>query len=263
MCHPKYSIKLNREKEIHFWDWNRRKGLRWYSNQFPRNREGEQQVLGEITPCYAVLDEKDIREIKYLFPNVRLIFIARDLIERAWSALLMELRNSILGLDAGVFAKKNDESLSPKELQRIERDSNPDRYDDQYFMDRLMHSTHSSRSNYAKSLRLWLKHFSKDQLLILDYNDLSKKPRDLLKEVCRHIGLGKSDVYDKIKDSVLSERVNAATGKTRYSIRDSLRQKMISYLKPFAQDFNQLLSELGYDWRLCDYSSRSIDQKII
>jgi len=250
-------LSLPKQKEIHFWDWNRRKGLRWYSDQFSPKEGGvgrNTQMFGEITPCYAVLDEEKVCEIKYLFPNLKVIFIARDLVDRAWSALLMELRNSILGLDAGVFAKRNDESICPRELQRIERDSNPDRYDDQYFMDRLMHSTHSSRSNYAKSLRSWLKYFSKEQILILDYNDLSKKPRDLLHGVCAHLDI-KSDVYCEIPDSAISERVNAAAGKTRHSIRTSLRTKMVSYLKPFAQDFNELLSELGYDWRLCDYST--------
>ena len=244
---------------MHFWDWNRRKGLRWYSCQFPQQRE-DTSMLGEITPCYAVLDEKYICEIKNLFPKVKLIFIARDLVDRAWSALLMELRNNVKGLDAGVFAKGND-AINTRELEKIDRDSNPNQYDDSYFMDRLMHSTHSSRSNYAKSIRLWLKHFPKNQLLILDYNDVSSKPRDLLSEVCRHIGVDSDKYIQSFEDDTLSERVNAAAGKIRYTIKPSLRRKIISYLTPFAQEFNELLSELGYKWRLNDYSDECLNGK--
>lgn len=185
---------------------------------------------------------------------MKLIFIARDLVERAWSALLMELRNAVNGLDAGVFAK-NDDKIATRELEKIERESNPNKYNDSYFMDRLIHSTHNSRSDYAKSLRLWLKYFPKDQLLILDYNDVSKRPRDLLGKVCQHIGVDGEKYFESLKDDKLSERINAAAGKTRYNIRPSLRTKMISHLKPFAQNFNELLSELDYKWRLCDYSN--------
>ena len=65
------------KKEVHFWDWNRHKGLPWYALQFPEKERATEQKVGEINPCYSVLPEKDISEIKALFPNVKLIFIAR------------------------------------------------------------------------------------------------------------------------------------------------------------------------------------------
>ena len=58
------------------------------------------------------MDEKYICEIKALFPNIKLIFIARELVPRAWSALLMELRNSVIGLEAGVFETSDNGSIS-------------------------------------------------------------------------------------------------------------------------------------------------------
>ena len=211
-------------------------------------------LYGEFTPCYAVLEERHILEIKTLFPDVKLIFLARDMVDRAWSALLMELRNAVNGLDQGAFAQ-SDDKMNPKELERLNRESNPNKYDDDYFMDRLQHSTHSSRSNYAKSLRLWLKHFSNDQLLILDYNDVSKKPRELISSVCQHIGVDEKRTSTSLSDEKLSSRVNAAAGSIRHEIRPSLRKKMEEYLKPFAKDFNVLLTELGYNWKLKDYSN--------
>ena len=70
------NIILPAKKEVHFWDWNRRKGLKWYANQFQKKTRDDQKV-GEINPCYAVLREKDVLEIKSLFPNLKLVFVAR------------------------------------------------------------------------------------------------------------------------------------------------------------------------------------------
>jgi len=203
------------------------------------------------------LDEKYICEIKALFPNIKLIFIARELVPRAWSALLMELRNSVIGLEAGVFETSDNGSITnsnssrnKREMDKLEQQCNPNQYDDSYFMDRLMHSTHTSRCNYSKSLRLWLKHFPKEQLLIINYKDISNKPRSVLKQVCQHINIDYESFIDSIDDEKLQERINV--GKTKEIIRPTLLKKMEDYLKHFTEDFNELLVELGYTWKLED-----------
>jgi len=48
-----------------------------------------------------------IAEVRYLFPDAKLVFLARDLVDRAWSAILMELRNSVRGMEAGEFEDKS------------------------------------------------------------------------------------------------------------------------------------------------------------
>jgi len=89
--------------------------------------------------------------------------------------------------------------------------------------------------------------------LLLNYDDVSSRPRDLLKEVLSFIGT--SNETDKlIKNSELSTRYNAASDpKLRQVIRPGLRKKMEQYLSPFARDFNELLEELGYSWRINAY----------
>jgi len=249
--HPGLSLPV--QKEVHFWDWNRRKGLDWYSNQFPSETSKEPLVRGEITPCYVVLEEHYIREIKTLFPRVKLIFIARDPVERAWSALLMELRNAVRGMEAGKFSI--DDNANKRSLDKFNRDADPEKYNDSYFMERLMHSSHTKRSDYATSLRLWLDHFSKDQLLILNFRDISEKPRDFIKEITRFIGVESETFLNSISDDDLSQRINSATTTTS-SLRPALRTKIQGYLESFLKDFNALLNELGYSWRLADDCSK-------
>ncbi len=49
-------------------------------------------LSGDITPAYSMLNEELIERIAARFPNARVIFIARDPVERAWSQLSMGVR---------------------------------------------------------------------------------------------------------------------------------------------------------------------------
>ncbi len=109
-------------KELHFWDWYHRKGYDWYVDQFDHRRAcsssagesaggggnamaagGEERdddecevdngrrirrlrqrpkLYGEITPCYVALPPCTIAEIGRCHPDVKLVFIARDLVDR-------------------------------------------------------------------------------------------------------------------------------------------------------------------------------------
>mmetsp|Transcript_37267 Transcript_37267/g.111592 ORF Transcript_37267/g.111592 Transcript_37267/m.111592 type:complete len:260 (+) Transcript_37267:610-1389(+) len=253
--HPK--LCLPEQKELHFWDWHRRRGLSWYSEQFrfadKANKSKLPDILcGEITPCYITLPETDICEIKALFPDVKLIFLVRDLVDRAWSALLMELRNAVRGVQLGKF--DIEDRVDQRQIDKLDRESDPARQTDDYFMERLTHSTHTERSDYAKGLIRWLKYFSKDQLIILDYEQISRQPKELLEKICEHIGIESASLFNVLSAKDMSTKVNAATGTTsNQAMRPSLRRKMENHLRPMAREFNLLLDELAYDIRISEY----------
>lgn len=274
--HP--DLSLPEKKELHFWDWNRRKGLGWYSRQFPSvgggggNRSSSSSAVrkGEITPCYMALEDRHVREIAHLFPDLRVVFVARDLVDRAWSALLMELRNRVRGLPPGAFAPSaggKDEEERRREEARVDRDADPEKYDDGYFMERLEHDTHTDRSDYAGALRKWTGHFPPERLLVLDYRDVADRPKELVRKVADHIGVETTEFLGDAGDGsggvvggdVLRRRVNSNGAESKKkgfgALRPSLRKKMEEYLRPFSKDFNSLLEELGYSWRLDEYDT--------
>lgn len=187
-----------------------------------------------------------------MFPEVKIIFLARDLVDRAWSAILMEMRNAAMGLEVGQFASDN-QNMDKRTKLRYLREADPNQYDDNYFMDRLMHATHRERSEYASSIREWLKYYPKEQILILNYKDVSERPRELLKTIGSFIGVN-DDFANQLTEEEISKRFNAAPDSNlRQAIRPGLRIKMEQVLRPLAQDFNTLLLELGYTWGLNDY----------
>ncbi len=60
-------------------------------------------ISGDITPDYSTLAERQIARIIRRFPKARVVFIARDPVERAWSHLTMHMRRGTVarGLDTG------------------------------------------------------------------------------------------------------------------------------------------------------------------
>src|SRR5207247_8199922 len=49
-------------------------------------------LSGDITPAYSMLNDEIIERIVSHFPNLKVIFLARDPVERAWSQLSMGVR---------------------------------------------------------------------------------------------------------------------------------------------------------------------------
>mmetsp|Transcript_22384 Transcript_22384/g.33075 ORF Transcript_22384/g.33075 Transcript_22384/m.33075 type:complete len:331 (-) Transcript_22384:45-1037(-) len=228
-------------KEVHFWDWHRRKGLGWYSRQFSHSHKN--LLLGEVTPCYMALKDRDVQEIYQLFPDARIIFIARDMVDRAWSALTMELRNEARGLKAGEFDIPYEE-MNTTMRNKLQHDSDPKNYSDDFFMEKLRNWTHTARSDYASGLSRWLQYFPSDQILVLNYNDISEKPKEFLTRVLEHIQLtGIDNVLEtNLTTKELCRRVNRAITPS-CSIRPSLQIEMESHLRPYAIEFNALLGQ--------------------
>ena len=274
-----------KQKEVHFWDWHHRKGIEWYIQQFRYSPQNSSSYYGEITPCYVVLPEQTIAEISKCFPNLKIIFIARDLVDRAWSAMIMELRDQTMGLNAGEFADgvvgSDDKNaikrakLSASQQRRLQQQSSPSSQPDSYFMDRLRNTTHDSRSNYAKHLSNWYKHFPSASILLVDYRDIETDPRSVLMKVVMHIGVEEEKAkqfVDSLQDDEVHQRVNAATAAVSdtnasassassshhlLTQRPLLKKQMEIYLQPYATEFNTLLQTKGYEWRLDEYNNEN------
>ena len=70
-----------------------RPSLDTYADLF-RFREG--QISGDITPDYSKLGEGVIARIAERLPSLKVVFIARDPVERIWSHLCMHMRKGTL-----------------------------------------------------------------------------------------------------------------------------------------------------------------------
>lgn len=178
-------------KEIHFWDLHRERGIDWYMSLFP-DYPDDRIKNGEITPAYSFLPLDIITQIALHFPDIRLFYILRHPIDRAWSGALMALRKAEL-----LFEEASD----------------------QWFIDHFKSKGSLKRGNYKACIDNWLTAYPQEQLLILNFADIAANPRGFLTTLSTHLGID-PDFFDTLTDQELSTKIYAGNGE---SIRPSLR----------------------------------------
>ncbi|MEY2905131.1 MAG: hypothetical protein RJA52_1147, partial [Bacteroidota bacterium] len=141
---------------------------RWYRSLF-RYKKGV-TAYGEITPSYSILDKDDIEQMYKVNPNLRLVLILRNPIDRDWSSLKFSITRKFTDYDL-----HNDDQL-------IELLESP------YFI---------KRSDYLSTIKNYSEIFPKEQLLICFYDAIVEDAYNLLKDIYEHIGLSESLIDSK------------------------------------------------------------------
>jgi hypothetical protein len=147
-------------KEVHYFDNHFDQPLKDYAAVFD---EAGARLRGEITPAYSILPVEKIRYIRQVMPSVRLIFLMRNPIERAWSHAVMTLVTQ---------SARRFEDVSPAE-----------------FLDHFRSDANQSRGDYEAILDRWTSVFPRQQIMLGYFEDITLRPIGLLRDVCRHIGL--------------------------------------------------------------------------
>ncbi|MGH0033549.1 MAG: sulfotransferase family protein [Myxococcota bacterium] len=125
-------------------------------------RLGAGRVCGEITPGYCILEDERIALIRRELPDLRLIFLMRDPIDRAWSAAYKSLVR-----DRG----RSFDAVAPEEWRR-----------------KIESRGLARRSDYPGILDRWERHFPAEQIRVGFFEDLQAAPEAFLREI--HLFLG-------------------------------------------------------------------------
>jgi lipopolysaccharide transport system ATP-binding protein len=174
-------------KEVHFFDYRFWRGLDWYRSCFPlassrsiARRKGRDLVAGEATPTY-LLHPAVPERVAATLPDVRLIAILRDPIERAYShyQLMVRTRREKLSFEDALDA---EEGRIAGEVERMLADP---RYKSGAFRDH----TYITRSLYADQVERWFEHFPREQLLVLGAEEFLTQPAETYERVLSFIGL--------------------------------------------------------------------------
>ncbi len=129
----------------------------WYEEIF-RFHPDASKLHGDFTPDYAMLPEEGIAEIKRFAPNIRIILMLRDPVERILSQL-------------ATIAHQVPESAP--------------------FVDRLAREPSAlARSRYDLIVPRWLSHFDNNQILILDKPESLEDAKAVLARIVAFLGVG-------------------------------------------------------------------------
>lgn len=187
--HP--DIFLPPEKELHYWNRSRQRreeGLADYLGKFPATKLG-----GDITPAYALLPVGVIREIRRLNPGLRIIYIVRNPIDRAWSMARAALKRHRRRFSRDLISTLRGRPPGSKK----------------WFMAHFRSPSSTARGRYAQTIERWTSVFPEDQLLLLRYEDMTNDPDSFLHRCCMHIGVDPLTLIAQ-PNAQLQPRVNAS-----------------------------------------------------
>src|SRR5437016_5579333 len=152
--HPSFSLPS--QKELHFFDYQYHNGADWYRKQFPLLLGGV--ITGEASPYY-LLHPHVPRRIRDWNPDVKLIVLLRNPVDRAYSHYYHEVRLEAEPLDF--------EAALDVEAERMEGQVERMRADPYYYSYNHQHFSYVSRGIYIHQLESWMTSvFSREQVLI-------------------------------------------------------------------------------------------------
>ncbi|EGV27592.1 sulfotransferase [Thiorhodococcus drewsii AZ1] len=171
-CHPQ--IVGGHKKEIHYFDdptvnWSR-PDYAIYDAQFPARKPGQMRL--DASPSYIYLPHC-LDRLRACNPEVRLILLFRDPIERAWShwAMATRRRRETLGFDAAIRAERRRiAAYPPGDIG----------YKACAYLD---------RGFYGRQLSRALDLFPRDRILCLASEMLKANPAAVLAQVSTHLGI--------------------------------------------------------------------------
>ncbi len=173
--HP--DVTASRTKEVHYFDSRTHLGDGWYRSQFPVRRLGASTPLAfETSPRYLFHPHAPER-IKSVVPDVKLIALLRNPVDRAASAHQMEVARGRepLGLLEALQAEES----------RLRPFLDAAKYDERGIWD----FAYKMRGIYADQLSRYFDSFDRAQILVVRSEDLFADPDAQLRTITTFLGI--------------------------------------------------------------------------
>jgi Sulfotransferase domain len=185
--HPAVRTMAN-VKGAHYFDKNYDKGIDWYRGHFPsapyrawlKRRTGFDLVTGEGSPYY-LLHPLVPERVAEVMPSAKLIAMLRDPIERAYSGYQHEFGR---GFETLAF-----EDAVEAEPGRLEGERQRMIEDPAYSSFDFQHHSYLTRGLYLDQIQQWLRHFPREQLLVIGAEEFFQEPARLFAHVLEFLEL--------------------------------------------------------------------------
>ena len=157
-------------------------------------------LSGDISPNYSTLSDEVIRQVIGYFPNLRVIFLARDPVERVWSHLSMEVHY------------RQIEPFDPTNIDEVHRN--------------LSRRGLLLRSYPSAVVARWKRYVHPDLFRVYFFDDLQRNPTELRRSILGFLGgdPGKPG-------SGLTADYNRWTGMEKLPLTDKVRSHLAQFFK--------------------------------
>jgi hypothetical protein len=217
-------------KEIHYFDLHFDRGVRWYRGHFPYSRRlSDGAITLDASPYYLVHPQVPRRAFA-LLPEVRLIALLRNPVDRAFSHYQHEVRGGRESLSFADALDREPERLAGEE-ERLGSDPG-------YYSYNHHRYSYTLRGRYVDQLRRWTEHFPRSQLLVIQSERFFRDPAGVTAEVHRFLGL---------RPHRLERYQPFLQGNYGREMAPELRNRLAAHFAPYnAELFRWLGAE--YDW---------------
>ena len=234
--HPSV-LKAVLHKGVHYFDTDYAKGMAWYLGHFPlrrtaaavQRRTGTMPLTFESSPYY-MFHPLAAERIAADLPDVKVIILLRDPVERAYSAHAHELARGFEDQDFET-ALSLEESRLAGEAERLVADP-------AYYSHSHQHHGYLQRGRYIEHLERLEKVFGRDRMHVVDSQRFFTEPEPVYDDVLTFLGLPNSG-YPTF------ERHNA---RPRSPMDPALRARLEEHFAPYDE---RLVAWLGHpvSWR--------------
>ena len=224
--HP--NIVKSAYDELGYFDSNFHLGLNWYRSMFPTKFHKKKIIKKygkfltyDVTPFY-IYNEMVPKRIHNVLPNIKLIAVLRNPVDRAYSNFHLSIRES--GITEPFEKIVEDEK---KIIKNINKDN-----DEEYY--KFVHDSMLARGFYAEQLERWYKIFPKEQILIIKSEELATETNKVMNEIFQFLGLKEYNITHVIKKN-----------KADYvPMNKEIRKELIEYFKPYNEKLYSLINKL-------------------
>ena len=207
--------KVSDEPKLWLLGWGLRyflypKTINWYGSLFLDKRN---RISGELTPAYALLSEKELKTLKGINPDLKVIFQMRDPVERAWSQTVMHLK---------LHKRQGDYNLYKDEIRRV------------IFRKEIL-----DRSDYLTTINLWEAVFGEKNICYLFYDEIRDNPAELLVKLFDFLQAGHSE-------PALNETISAKVGSRDTGgrgIPEDIERELAIHFLPMVKDLELRFKE--------------------
>lgn len=159
-------------KEVHYFDWNFARGENWYRMHFPLAERGHAE--GPVTLCFEsspnyIFDPRVPARVSRLLPEVKLIFLLRNPVSRAYSHYQHSVRRGRERMSFEEALSAEGERLAGEQA-RLAADPNYQSY-------AYRHYSYAARGVYIDQLLAWQAHFPQEQMLVIQAEQMFRDPK--------------------------------------------------------------------------------------
>ena len=174
-------------------------------------------LSGDISPNYSTLSDEVIRRVVGYFPNLKVIFLARDPVERVWSHLSMEVYY------------RQIEPFDATNIDEVNRN--------------LSRRGMLLRSYPSAVVAQWKRYVELEQFRVYFFDDLQKNPAELRRSILRFLGADP----DK-PGSRLSADYNSWTSMEKLPLTNKVRSHLARFFKKELKTCAARLGGPARDW---------------